>query len=66
MSESRDKFRFVRFKANDGRKFLEKLRYMSGTVRRDQEWQRFWELAERDELEQCFKPFRKEFPGVFN
>lgn len=63
MSELPDKFWF---KGSNGREFIEKMRSMAGAVRTPKEWRRFWELAEKDELDQCLKPFTKEFPKGFN
>jgi hypothetical protein len=68
MSDLPEKFRFIRFRASDGRELLEKMKYMSGTLRNNREWRRFFEMLNSGEAERYFKryDFQREFPKYFN
>jgi hypothetical protein len=67
MSDSPDKSRFIRFRASDGAELLKRM-YMSGTLRNNREWRRFFEMLKSGEAEQYLKryDFRREFPKYFN
>jgi accessory colonization factor AcfC len=68
MSDLPDKFRFIRFRASDGVELLKRMNYMSGTLRHNREWRRFFEMLKSGEAEQYFKryDFQREFPKYFN
>jgi hypothetical protein len=68
MSDSQDKSRFIRFRASDGGELLKKMKYMSGMLRNNREWRRFFEMLKSGEAEQYLKryDFQREFPKYFN